>query len=192
MLFFTAFLSVAMGCFIGIVGQERRAKIWFLLLCTSTASLCIGLWVEVNVADWAVLAARANMTSALMIAAMGLLSARAMCGWRLNTTIVILLTLASIVDISTVWITDFYLTGQIYHYPWGIYAAGNRLFFITPVLIVAVALFGIFNLWVNYRGSHPLEKNRAKYLLLANLFLLKAYPSGSGRTMGSDKGGRFG
>jgi len=38
MLFFTAFFSVAMGCFIGIVGQERRAKIWFLLLCTSTAS----------------------------------------------------------------------------------------------------------------------------------------------------------
>ena len=172
LLFFTAVLSVAMGCFVGIAGQERRVKIWFFLLCTSTALLCIGLWIEVNAPNWAVLAARANMTSALMIAAMGLLSARAMCGWRLNTTIVILLALASVVDIVTVWITDVYLTGRVYHYSWGTYAAGNSLFFITPALIILVAFFGIFTLWVNYRDSHPLERNRAKYLLLANFFLL--------------------
>ena len=49
LLFFTAFISIFMGCFVGIAGQERRAKIWFLLLCASTAVLCIGLWVEVNV-----------------------------------------------------------------------------------------------------------------------------------------------
>jgi hypothetical protein len=174
LLFFTAFLSLAMGCFVGIASKGRRAKIWFLLLCVSAAVLCIGLWIEVNVPTRALLAARANMTSALMIAAMGLLSARAMCGWRLNTTIMILLTLASVVNISTVWITDVYLTGGIYHYPWGVYAAGNRLFFITPVLVFAVALFGIFNLWINYRDSHALDRNRAKYILLANFFLLFA------------------
>ena len=174
LLFFTAFLSAAMGCFVGIVGQERRVKIWFFLLCTSTALLCIGLWIEVNAPNWAVLAARANMTSALMIAAMGLLSARAMCGWRLNTAIVILLALASVVDIVTVWITNVYLTGEIYIYSWGTYAAGNSLFFITPALIIVVAIFGIFTLWVNYKDSHPLERNRAKYLLLANFFLLFA------------------
>jgi class 3 adenylate cyclase len=174
LLFFTAFLSASMGCFVGVAGQERRVKIWFFLLCASTASLCIGLWMEVNAPNWAVLAARANMTSALMIAAMGLLSARAMCGWRLNTAVVILLALASVVDIVTVWITDLYLTGGIYHYSWGTYAAGNRLFVVTPALIIVVALFGIFALWENYRDSHPLERNRAKYLLLANLFLLFA------------------
>ena len=161
-----------MGCFVGTAGQERRAKIWFLLLCVSTAALCIGLWIEVNVPNQALLAARANMTSALMIAAMGLLSARAMCRWRLNTVAMILLTLASVVDVSTVWITDVYLTGGIYHYSWGVYAAGNRLFLITPVFIFAVALFGIYNLWINHRDSHPLHRNRAKYILLANFFLL--------------------
>jgi hypothetical protein len=174
LLLFSAFLSVAMGCFVGVAGQERRAKIWFLLLCASTALLSIGLWVEVNVADWAFLAARANMTSAFMIAAMGLLSARAMCGWRLNTTVMILLTLVSVVDIATAWATNLYFTGEIYHYAWGIYIAGNRLIFITPLLITMVALYGVFNLWTNYRSSHPLERNRAKYLLLANLFLLLA------------------
>ena len=109
-----------------------------------------------------------------MIAAMGLLSARAMCGWRLNAPIMILLTFVSLVNISTVWITDAYLTGGLYHYPWGVYAAGNRLFLVTPVLIFVVAIFGIFNLWINYRGSHPLDRNRAKYILLANFFLLFA------------------
>jgi class 3 adenylate cyclase len=174
LLFFSAFLSVAMGCFVGVAGQERHAKIWFLLLCASTTLLSIGLWVEVNVADWAFLAARANMTSAFLIAAMGLLSARAMCGWRLNTTVMTLLTLVSIVDIATVWATNLYFTGETYHYAWGTYIAGNRLIFITPLLITIVALYGVFNLWANYRSSHPLEKNRAKYLLLANFFLLLA------------------
>jgi class 3 adenylate cyclase len=174
LLFFTASLSLAMGCLVGIAGQARRAKIWFLLLCVSAASLCIGLWIEVNVPTWALVAARANMTSALMIAAMGLLSARAMCGWRLNAAIATLLTLASVVNISTVWITDVYLTGGVYHYSWGTYAAGNRLFFVTPLLIFAVALFGIFNISIHYAESYPLERNRAKYILLANLFLLFA------------------
>jgi class 3 adenylate cyclase len=174
LLFFSAFLSAAMGCFVSIAGQERRVKIWFLLLCTSTALLCIGLWIEVNAPNWALFAARVNMTSALMIAAMGLLSARAMCGWRLNMTIVVILTLVSVVDIITVWITNVYLTGFIYHYSWGTYVAGNRLFLITPVLIIIVAFFGIFTLWVNYRDSHPLERNRTKYLFLANFFLLFA------------------
>jgi class 3 adenylate cyclase len=174
LLLFSAFLSVAMGSLVGVAGQERRAKIWFLLLCASTTLLSIGLWVEVNVADWAFFAARVNMTSAFLIAAMGLLSARAMCGWRLNITIVILLTLVSVVDIATVWTTNLYFTGEIYHYAWGTYIAGNRLFFITPLLITFVALYGVFNLWANYRNSHPLERNRAKYLLLANFFLLLA------------------
>jgi class 3 adenylate cyclase len=174
LLFFTAFISLAMGCFVGIAGQERRAKIWFLLLCLSAAALCIGLWIEVNVPTWALLAARANMTSALMIAAMGLLSARAMCGWRLSAATMILLTLASVINISTVWITNVYLTGDIYHYSWGVYAVGNRVFFITPILIFTVGLFGIFNLWINYRDAHSLDKNRAKYILLANFFLLFA------------------
>ena len=145
-----------------------------ILLCLSFVLLCIGLWIEVNAPNWVVLAARANMTSALMIAAMGLLSARAMCGWRFNTAIVVILALASVVDIVTVWITDVYLTGEIYNYSWGTYAAGNRLFLITPGLIIVVAFFGLFTLWVNYRDSHPVERNRAKYLLLANFFLLFA------------------
>ena len=123
-------------------------------------------------ADWAFFAARVNMTSAFLIAAMGLLSARAMCGWRLNITIVILLTLVSVVDIATVWTTNLYFTGEIYHYAWGTYIAGNRLFFITPLLITFVAFYGVFNLWANYRNSHPFRRNRPEYLLLANFFLL--------------------
>lgn len=159
LLFLSALLSIAMGCFVGVAGQERRAKIWFTLLCASTTLLSIGLWIEVNVANWAFFAARVNMTSALMIAAMGFLSARAMCGWRLNTTVMVLLTLVSVVDIATVWVTNLYFTGKFYHYAWGIYIAGNRLIFITPLLITIVALYGVFNLWANYRSSHPLEKN---------------------------------
>ncbi len=173
-LFFSAFLSTAMGCFIVAAGQDRRAKLWFALLCASAALLCIGLWVEINLPNWVFFAARVNMTSALMIAATGVLSARAMCGWRLSPLVVILLTLASIVDIATVWATDLYFTGTVYHYSWGIYVAGNRLFLITPLMITIVALYGIFNLLTNYRCSHPLERNRAKYLLLANFFLLIA------------------
>ncbi len=171
LLLFSALLSVAMGCFVGVVGQERRAKLWFLLLCASTTSLCIGLWIEVNAPNWAFAAARANMTSAFMIAAMGLLSARAMCGWRLNATVVVLLTLASVTDIATVWATNIYFTGEWIQYTWGSYVEANRLYVITPILITLVAFYGIANLWTNYREAHPLEKNRSKYLLLANVFL---------------------
>ena len=71
LLFFAASLSIAMACFVGVAGQERRVKIWFLLLCASTTLLSIGLWIEINVPNWAFFAARANMTSAFMIAAMG-------------------------------------------------------------------------------------------------------------------------
>ena len=164
LLLFSAFLSVAMGSLVGVAGQERRAKIWFLLLCASTTLLSIGLWVEVNVADWAFFAARANMTSAFLIAAMGLLSARAMCGWRLNITVMILLTLVSVVDIATVWATNLYFTGEIYHYAWGIYVAGNRLLFITPLLTTIVSLYGMLNLWTNSQKLASLGKEPRKVL----------------------------
>jgi hypothetical protein len=149
LLFLSALLSIAMGCFVGVAGQERRAKIWFLLLCASTTLPSIGLWVEVNVANRAFLAARANMTSTFMIAAMGTPFGREMCGWRLNKTVMILLTLVSVVDSATVWVTNLYFTGEIYHYAWGIYIAENRLICITPLLITIVALYGVFNLWAN-------------------------------------------
>jgi class 3 adenylate cyclase len=173
-LLFSALLSIAMGWFVAVVGQERRTKVWFLLLCASTACLSVGLWVEINLPNWAFAAARANMTSAFMIAAMGLMSARAMCGWKLNTTVVVLLTLASVVDIATVWATGIYFTGELIPYRWGAYVAGSPAYAVTPLLITLVAVYGIANLWAYYRQAHPLEKNRSKYLFLANAFLFVA------------------
>jgi len=163
-----------MGWFVVVAGQERRTKVWFLLLCASTAFLSVGLWIEISLPNWAYAAARANMTSAFMIAAMGLMSARAMCGWKLNTTVVVLLTLASIADIATVWATGIYFTGETIVYPWGSYVGGSQAYAITPLLIILVALYGIVNLLTYYREAHPLEKNRSKYLLLANAFLCAA------------------
>jgi len=169
-----ALLSVEMGCFVAVAGQERRVKLWFLLLCASTTALSIGLWIEVNLPNWMFAAARANMTSALMIAAMGLMSARAMCGLKFNFTVAALLILASIADIATVWVTSIYFTGETIQYSWGRYVAGNHLFFVTPLLTAVVALYGLVNLWTNFTQAHPLEKNRTKYLFLANFFLLVA------------------
>ena len=60
MLLGSAVLSIVMGILVYFVGQERRVKQWFLLLCVAAASLTFGLWIEVNVPQLSFAAARAE------------------------------------------------------------------------------------------------------------------------------------
>jgi len=80
MLVGSALLSIVMGILVYFVGQERRIKGWFLLLCIAAAALTFGLWIEINVPNWSFAAARLNMTSALLMAIFGLASVRTLCG----------------------------------------------------------------------------------------------------------------
>ena len=168
MLLGSAVLSIVVGILVYFVGQERRAKQWFLLLCVAAASLTLGLWVEVNVPQLSFAAARLNMTSALLIAIFGLLSVRTLCGLSLRAPAVALVAAAAAVNIATVWLTEVYFTGKLLRYPWGFYVAGDPRFVLNPLLVATIAILGLVNLWVCYRTAHPIDRNRAKYIFLAN------------------------
>jgi class 3 adenylate cyclase len=169
MLLLSALLSIVMGIFVATVGQERRIKLWFFLLCMAAAALSLGLWIEVNLPRWSFAAARVNMSSALLIAICGLVSVRTLYGLPLRASAVILMMAAAAVNIGTVWLTEVYFTGELIHYPWGVYVAGDPKFVINPLLVTAIAFWGLVNLWTQYRTAHPLDRNRAKYIFLSNL-----------------------
>lgn len=176
MLLGSAFLSILMGTLVFFVGQERRIKEWFLPLCLAAAVLTFGIWIETNVPSWSFLAARINMTTALLVAIFGLLSARALCGLPLRAPAVALVVTAAVVNISTVWLTEIYFTGKLLRYPWGVYVAGNPILSLNPLLVFAIAMLGVVYIWNNYRISHPIERNRAKYIFVANsIFIMTAF-----------------
>jgi len=168
MLLGSSLLSIVMGILVYFVGQERRIKPWFLLLCIASALLTFGLWVEINLPTWSFAAARLNMTNALFIAIFALVSVRTLCGLPLRAPAVALVATAAAVNIGTVWLTEGYFTGKLLRYPWGVYVAGDPRFVLNPLLVAAIAILGLVNLWVHYRTAHPLDRNRAKYIFLAN------------------------
>ena len=108
------------------------------------------------------------MTSALLIAIFGLLSVRTLCGLSLRAPAVALVAAAAAVNIATVWLTEVYFTGKLLRYPWGFYVAGDPRFVLNPLLVATIAILGLVNLWVCYRTAHPIDRNRAKYIFLAN------------------------
>ena len=176
MLVGSALLSIVMGILVYFAGQERRIKGWFLLLCIAAAALTFGLWIEINVPNWSFAAARLNMTSALLMAIFGLASVRTLCGLPLRAPAVALVAAAAAVNISTVWLTEVYFTGKLLSYPWGVYVAGDPRFVLNPLLVAAIAILGLVNLWAHYRTAHPLDRNRAKYIFLANaIFATSAF-----------------
>jgi len=171
LLLIAALLSVLLGLFVAVKGQERRVKASFLFLCLSAATLCAGLWIEVHVETLAFAGARVNMTAGLALAAAGLISARVMCGLPFRLPVLLVLAAGSAVNIATVWLTDAYFTGELIRYPWGVYVAGDLRFVSNPLLVCLIAFYGLLNLGLNYRRAHPLDRNRTKYLLVAYCFL---------------------
>ena len=71
MLLFASVLILMAGAFVAIWGEEHRVRWWFLLMCASTAGLTAGLWVELHLPEYALLAARINMTNGLVLALTG-------------------------------------------------------------------------------------------------------------------------
>src|SRR5687768_13508738 len=165
--FALVFVSVTMASVVALFGEERRVKLWFVTTCVACAALSAGLWVEVHRPDWTVAAARVNMTAALVLAASGLLSTLAMARLPVSRTIVAVLGAAAAVNLATVWATDLYFSGEILHYPWGIYVGANPWFIVNPLLVALIAGYAVVLLARNYRNAHPLDKNRAKYLFAA-------------------------
>ncbi len=171
MLFVAALLCFGMGAFVTLSGEEPRVKRWFFVMCLSCASVCIGLWVETRQERWAMLAARVNMTAALLAAGTGLLAVCVMCRLPVKRAILWLLGIAALANASTVGITDAYFTGGLHRYGWGIYVAGDPKFIANPLLSTVIVGYALVLLVRNLRTSHPLDRNRAKYLLVAYLFL---------------------
>ena len=175
LLIFAALFSAVAAIFVALNSQEPRVKKWFVLLCTSAAALTLGLWLELNVEAYSYLAARINMTAGLVLATAGLVSARIMCGLPIHPPVLILLGLASAVNVATVWLTDAYFTGELIRYSWGIYVGGDPKFIFNPLLVCAIGLYGLINLAMHYRQAHPFDKNRAKYLFSAYSILAASF-----------------
>jgi hypothetical protein len=174
MLLLSAFLSIVMGLFVALFGQDKNVKRWLILLCINVSFLTAGLWVEVNSPAFAVLAARIVMSSALVGAAMALMCARIMCNLTLRPWVVGLLLAAALLNLLTVWLTSSYFTGTLYRYTWGYYVSANPRFILNPILVFAIAVYTLLTLGLHYRAAHPLDRNRTHYIFVANLFLALA------------------
>jgi class 3 adenylate cyclase len=171
MLFIAAALCLGMGAIVALSGDEPRVKWWFGLLCLSCAAVCGGLWVELHVPRDSFLAARINMTAALLATSSALVAVCRMCRIPLHRPLLVLLGSAALVNVATVWVTDIYFRGTRYEYAWGSYVAGDPRFVINPILSSLNGICTLVLLIRNWRKSHPLDRNRAKYLLVAIAFL---------------------
>ncbi len=171
MLLFAALLILGMAALVSASGEERQVRVWFALLCLACAAVCVGLFIETRSEAWALLAARVNMTAAFVATTCGLVSAALMCRMPVVRPARVAIALAALANLGTVWLTDVYFSGRIHRYPWGIYVGGNPLFVLSPILSALPALFGLAILLHNFRTAHPLDRNRAKYLLVAYGFL---------------------
>jgi class 3 adenylate cyclase len=171
MLLFAALLILGMAGLVAASGEERQVRLWFGLLCVACATVCVGLFVETRFEPWALLAARVNMTAAFAATTCGLVSAAVMCRMPVVPVARVVIALAALANLVTIWLSDLYFSGQLYRYPWGIYVGGNPLFVLSPILSALPAGFGLALLLQNFRTAHPLDRNRAKYLFVAYLFL---------------------
>lgn len=171
MLIFAAAFSLVAAIFVGLNSQEPRVKKWFVLLCLSATALTLGLWMELYVEPYSFLAARINMTAGLVLATSGLVSARIMAGLPIHRPVLLLLATAALVNVSTVWLTDAYFTGDLIRYDWGIYVAGDPKFVLNPLLVCVIAGYGLAIMALHYRKAHPFDKIRIQYLFTAYALL---------------------
>ncbi len=171
MLPFAAILIVGMGVVVAFSGEQRQVRLWFALLCLACAAVCVGLFIEINVERWALLAARVNMTAAFAATTCGLVSAAVMCRMKVSRFAKLAIAAAAVANVTTVWLSDRYFSGLVHRYGWGLYVGGNPWFVVSPILSALPAIFGLALLLANYRAAHPLDRNRAKFLLLAYGFL---------------------
>jgi class 3 adenylate cyclase len=171
LLLFAAALGLVVGILFSLFGQERRVRGWILIVCLSAAAVTTGLYVEMYVPEHAFLAARVNMSSAILLASAAVISMERMVGLRLPRTIVVIIGIAIVLNVTTVWLTDLYFTGEYLPYPSGGYVAGDPLFLVNPLLIAVIAVLGLSRLVRAWPRAHPLDRNRIKYVLLAYGFL---------------------
>ncbi len=171
LLLFAAAVSLAVGLLFSLFGQERRVRGWILVVCASAAAVTAGLYVEMHVPEHAFLAARVNMSSAVVLASAAAISVERMVGLRPPRAIVVTIGVAILVNVTTVWLTDLYFTGEYIRYASGGYVAGDPLFLANPLLVVAIAAFALARLLRAWPRAHPLDRNRIKYVLLAYGFL---------------------
>ena len=168
MLLLSAVLALVVGGVVYAVSQEQRVKAWFLALCAGVAVGLSGFWVEINFPEWSLAAARVNMTVALVIAICSFVSIQRLYGRPVRAYALALMVAAAVVNIATIWLTGAYFTGELIHFPWGTVAAGDPKFLLNPLLVAAILVWSLFNLWSLYRVADPMDRNRAKYLFLAN------------------------
>jgi class 3 adenylate cyclase len=171
MLLVAATLCLAIAVFVSASAEERRVRVWFFLLGLSCASVCAGLWVETNIEPWCFFAARVNMTAALAAAMAGFVSAAVTCRIPVSRPMLGVLGGAALLNVATVWITDLYFSGAIYRYGWGIYVGANPRLLLNPLLTSVIVLAALGLLARHIRAAHPLDRNRAKYLFAAYVFL---------------------
>ena len=169
MLLLSALLALVVGGVVYAVGQEQRIKSWFLALCAAVAVGLSGFCVEVNFPEWSVPAARINMTTGLVIAICSFVSVQKLYGLPVRASAVALMAAAAAVTVATVWLTDAYFSGELIRYPWGVVVGGDPKFLLNPLLVAAILLWSLVNLWSLYRVADPMDRNRAKYLFVANL-----------------------
>jgi hypothetical protein len=160
-------VSLAMAIAVSLFGDDRRVKPWVVTMCLACAALSAGLWIEVHVPRYAVLSARVNMTAALVLAGSAVISARTMIVLPTSRVLLAVLAIAGLLNVATVWATDLYFSGELLHYPWGVFVGANPRFIANPLLVTLIAGYGVLVLARHYRSAHPLEKNRTKYMLAA-------------------------
>jgi len=160
-------MSLVMGVAIVIFGQEKRVKLPFFLLCLSCAVLTAGHYVETTSERWTFLAARIVMTTALLTAVTGVISAAVMCGIKLYRWLWAVVVAAAAFNMVTVLFTDWYFDGGIMRYPWGHFVGGKIEFIANPLSVVGISSYGLAIMMVQYRRAHPLDRNRIGFIFLA-------------------------
>ncbi len=171
MLQLAAFLSLVVGTLVAVSGEERRVKVPFAALCLGCVMLCTGVWIETTQRSWVFVGARLAMTAGLLVTGAALLSMKRMLRVPVHMPAILLLGTAAAVNVATIWVTDVYFTGQVYEYPWGTFIAGNPQFLVNPLLVAASGVYSLGLVFVHARRVHPLDGNRAKYMLLSYQFL---------------------
>ncbi len=156
-----AMVSVVMAIAIALFGEEPKVKPWVVAMCLACAALAGGLWLEVHVERFSVLAARVNMTAALALAGSALVAARVMGRLPASRAVVALLAIAALLNVATVWATDLYFSGALIRYPWGVYVGANPRFVANPLTVAVIAGYCVLLVARQYRTAGPLEKNRA-------------------------------
>jgi class 3 adenylate cyclase len=162
-----AVLCVVFGALVVALGQDRRVKPWFALLCLSCAVLALGHLVETTSLRHTLLAARIVMAAAVVAALAGAMSAQIMCGMRPHRPLWIAVVVAGLLNVVTVLLTDWYFTGQVIHYRWGFFVAGRLQFVANPLSVSAIVLYAFVGLLLHHRKAHPLDRNRIGFFLVA-------------------------